>query len=96
MSSAVKVHQSVVDIFNAVKLRNEHKYVLFKISDDEKQIVIDYAAGKHKTSTEEEDKQFFDEMRAKLTEAEPRYILYDFGFTAKNGRKLEKLVFAFW
>ena len=96
MSSAVGVHPSVLEKYNDVKLRSESKYVIFKISDDKTHIVIDEASPKHKTTTEDEDRQWFEEMSGKLSEDEPRYILYDFGFTTKSGRKLEKLAFAFW
>ena len=92
--SGISVHQSVGTVFNEVKLRHVHKYVLFKI-ENKKEVIIDQAGEKHETSTEEEDKPFFEEMKEKLTN-EPRYILYDFGFTNKDGRKINKLAFIFW
>ena len=34
-------------------------------------------------------------MKEQLTN-EPRYILYDFGFMKKDGRRVNKLAFIFW
>ncbi|XP_078382802.1 uncharacterized protein LOC144665416 [Oculina patagonica] len=48
------------------------------------------------TDTVEEDEKQFNNMKSLLTNQEPRFILYDFGFTNKEGRKINKLVLIFW
>ena len=77
-----------------MKLRSIHKYATFKIVN-KKKIETDVLGDPAKTETKEDDKVKFDELKALLTK-EPRYILYDFGFTNKEGRKINKLAFIFW
>ena len=81
-------------LFNEMKLRAVHKYATFKIKN-KKEVVVDEKADPNKTEDKEADKVCFDELKAKMTQ-EPRYILYDFGFTNLEGRKINKLAFIFW
>ena len=60
-------------------------------------VAVDAKSEPKKTEDGEKDKESFDELKDKLVALnEPRYVLYDFGFTAKGGRKLTKLAFIFW
>ena len=77
-----------------MKLRSTHKWATFKI-ENKKKVVEDEKGDPCKTESKEEDKTCFDELGEKLGK-EPRYILYDFGFTNKEGRKINKLAFIFW
>ena len=77
-----------------MKCRSTHKYVTFKIID-EKEIVVDIRGDPADTESKEDDEVIFDELKSTLT-LEPRYILYDFGFFNKEGRKLNKVAFIFW
>lgn len=92
--SGIVVEQEVTDLFNEVKLRHTHKWVLFKI-EGKKKVIIDEKGDAKSTDDKVADKECFDELKAKLTQ-EPRYILYDFGFKNKEGRQIEKLAFIFW
>ena len=94
--SGIEIDPEVSTIFNDMKLKNIHKWVTFKISDDKKSIVIDERGEKQVTEDKEADKACFDELKTKLKIKEPRYILYDFGFTNKEGRVIHKLAFIFW
>lgn len=77
-----------------MKLRSTNKYATFKIVN-KKKVEIDARGEPAKTEDKDDDKTKFAELRALLTN-EPRYILYDFGFTNKEGRKINKLAFIFW
>lgn len=92
--SGIEVHQEVTALFNEVKLKGTHKYVTYKI-ERKKEIVVDIKADPNPTETIEEDEKCFKTMRDTLTK-EPRYVVYDFGFTNKEGRKIKKLAFIFW
>lgn len=92
--SGVEVNEAVVTLFNDMKLRSIHKYATFKICN-KKSIEVDVLGVPKKTETKEEDKRQFDELGTQL-DKEPRYILYDFGFTNKEGRIINKLAFIFW
>ncbi len=92
--SGIEVDPEINELFNTMKLKQTHKWAMFKI-ENKKKIVVDEAGEKCTTENYEDDKVQFDVMKAKLL-VEPRYILYDFGFTNKEGRKINKLAFIFW
>jgi hypothetical protein len=92
--SGIEVDSEVTTLFNDIKLRSIHKYATFKIVN-KKKVEVDVKGDPAKTEDKEEDKAKFDELKALMTK-EPRYILYDFGFTNKEGRKINKLAFIFW
>ena len=92
--SGVDVDPAVISLFNNMKIRSVHKFAIFRI-EKKKTITLDFAADAVVTDDKDEDKKCFLELSSKL-KAEPRYILYDFGFTSKEGRKLNKLAFIFW
>ena len=90
----IQVDPEVNSLFNEIKLRSTNKFAFFKI-EKKKKIVADLCGDPCKTETKEEDEEQFNIMKAKLTN-EPRYILYDFEFKKKDGRKINKLAFIFW
>lgn len=92
--SGVEVNEDVVTLFNDMKLRSIHKYATFKI-ENKKKIAADVLGDPCKTECKESDKTQFDCLKSLLGK-EPRYILYDFGFTNKEGRIINKLAFIFW
>lgn len=92
--SGIEVDSEIVSLFNEMKLRSTNKYATFKIVN-KKKVEIDVKGEPAKTEDKDDDKAKFAELGALLTN-EPRYILYDFGFTNKEGRKINKLGFIFW
>ena len=92
--SGIEVDPEVTAIYNETKMKKTHKHVLFKI-ENKKKIVLDEMADPVKTETKEEDKEYFQKLLDTLKD-EPRYILYDFSFTNKEGRFIQKLAFIFW
>lgn len=92
--SGIEVDAEVASLFNEIKLRSVNKYAIFKI-ENKKKVVLDVTGEPGKTEEKEDDKRRFDELKGLMTR-EPRYILYDFGFTNKEGRKINKLAFIFW
>lgn len=94
--SGIAIDEEVTSLYNDVKMKQTNKYVTFRI-EKEKRVVVDEKAEQCKTEERDEDSKQFEELKTKLVELnEPRYVLYDFGFTAKGGRKLSKLAFIFW
>ena len=71
-----------LDTYNKMKMKREHRWVIFKI-EDEKRIVLDGAGAP--TST-------FSEFVEKMPKSEPRYAVYDLEVTHHDGRKESKLV----
>ena len=92
--SGVEVDPTIPPLFNDMKLKSTHKFMTFKI-EKKKKVVVDVQGDPNKTESKEDDKVFFDDMKSQFTD-EPRYVLYDFGFTLESGRKLNKIAFIFW
>ena len=92
--SGIEVDSEITTLFNEMKLKKTHKWITFKI-EKKKKIIVDQKGDPKVTTTIEEDITSFEELGATLTE-EPRYILYDFGFTLKDGRLIQKMAFIFW
>ena len=92
--SGIEVDPEITTLFNDMKLRKTHKWATFKI-EGKKKVIVDKKGDPKQTEDFETDKICFDELKAELTN-EPRYILYDFGFTIKDGRKISKMAFIFW
>ena len=92
----IAVEEDVASIYNGMKMSKEHKYAIFKMTDDWLGIVVDYRGESRSTLTKEEDKAVFAELSARLSDDQPRYVLYDFRFTDNDGRITEKIAFLFW
>ncbi len=93
--SGIELDPEIVSLYNEIKLKKVHKWVTYRI-EKKKKIVIDQRGEKNKTDNKEDDKAEFDKLKGLLDIKEPRFILYDFGFTNKEGRNIEKLAFIFW
>ena len=92
--SGIEIDPDITKLYNEIKLRHTAKWATFKI-ENKKKIVIDKQGDPKSTKTFEEDKECFQELVAEFAK-EPRYAVYDFGFTTGEGRILEKLAFFFW
>ena len=92
----IAVEEDIASIYNGMKMSKEHKYAIFKMTDDWLGIVVDYRGESRSTLTKEEDKAVFAELSARLSDDQPRYVLYDFRFTDNDGRITEKIAFLFW
>eukprot|EP01084_Bolivina_argentea_P063261 115559_1 len=90
MSTGVTVDDEVVSQFNSFKLKKEpynHRFYVYKISDDATQIVIDCHGEKSCT---------YDNFVEKLPANECRYAIFDLDYTTKDGRPGNKIVFITW
>ncbi|OAA52394.1 cofilin/tropomyosin-type actin-binding protein [Beauveria brongniartii RCEF 3172] len=96
--SGAVVSQECITAFNELKLSKKYKYIVYKLSDDYKQIVVEEASG---------DKDW-ENFRNKLIEATsktktgavgkgPRYAVYDFEYNLATGDGVRnKIVFIAW
>lgn len=83
-------------LYNDVKMWHKHKYVTFCIVNNKK-VVVDERGEENTTEEMEEDMKLFEELKQQLIDLnEPRYVLYDFGFSSEGGRKVSKLVYIYW
>ncbi|KAK4205624.1 hypothetical protein QBC40DRAFT_270525 [Triangularia verruculosa] len=97
--SGATVSEECVTAYNELKLSKKYKYVIFKLSDDNKEIVVD--------STSESGPEY-DDFREKLINAKtksktgavgkgPRYAVYDFEYNLASGEGVRnKITFIAW
>lgn len=86
MSSGVAVNDACLEIFQELKLRHKYKYIIFKLSDDNKEIVVE-------NSAESAD---YSDFLGQLPESEPRYAIYDFEYEKPGEGLRSKIVFYAW
>jgi spore cortex formation protein SpoVR/YcgB (stage V sporulation) len=96
--SGATVSQECISTYNDLKLSKKFKYIIFKLSDDNKQIVVEEAS---------QDKDW-ENFREKLINATsksrsgtvgkgPRYAVYDFEYSLASGEgNRNKLTFVAW
>lgn len=96
--SGASVSQECVSAYNDLKLNKKYKYIIFKLSDDNKEIVVEEAS----------DDKDWENFREKLVNATtksktgavgkgPRYAVYDFQYSLASGEgERNKLTFLAW
>ncbi|CAI4212498.1 unnamed protein product [Parascedosporium putredinis] len=96
--SGATVSQECISAYNDLKLNKKYKYIVFKLSDDNKQIVVEEAS----------DNSDWEVFREKLINATtksktgavgkgPRYAVYDFQYSLASGEgDRNKITFVAW
>jgi len=87
MSSGVQCDADCVEKFNQMKIRSASQYIIFKITDDKKSIVVEHTGEKGAS---------FEEFAAKLPDADCRYAVLDVEVNTKSGATTNKLIFIAW
>ncbi|TNY19293.1 hypothetical protein DMC30DRAFT_412076 [Rhodotorula diobovata] len=85
MSSGVAVHPACLEAYQSLKLGKKLKFIVFKLSGDNKEIVVD---------TQSESASYDDFLEA-LPPNSPRYAVYDFEYEKGEGKR-NKLCFYAW
>jgi hypothetical protein len=92
------VSQECIEYFNDLKLNKKYKYIIYKLSDDNKQIVVEDAS-------DEKDWEVFREKLINATTKSksgavgkgPRYAVYDFEYTLSSGEGTRnRITFIAW
>lgn len=86
MSSEVAVSDACLEAFNKLKRERKYKYLIFKFSDDNKEIVVE------KTSTDDDYGTFLKD----LPKGDCRYAIYDFEFELGEEGKRRRILFYSW
>eukprot|EP00698_Gefionella_okellyi_P013346 TRINITY_DN3645_c0_g5_i2.p1 TRINITY_DN3645_c0_g5~~TRINITY_DN3645_c0_g5_i2.p1 ORF type:complete len:137 (-),score=28.27 TRINITY_DN3645_c0_g5_i2:121-531(-) len=83
--------------FEALKTKQSYGYIIYRISDDKKRVIVDEACPDRvsaETSTDDLVSAFSGFIK-KLPANDCRYVVYDF-FYDVAGRKTQKLIFINW
>ncbi|ORX52861.1 hypothetical protein DM01DRAFT_1323335 [Hesseltinella vesiculosa] len=86
MSSGVAVNQECLEAFSSLKLGHKYKYIIFKLSDDLKEIVVEKTV----------ETGSYDDFLGDLPENEPRYAVYDFDYIKEGSGQRNKITFYSW
>ncbi|SPJ85431.1 Cofilin [Fusarium torulosum] len=96
--SGATVNQECITAFNDLKLNKKYKYIVYKLSDDYKEIVVEHAS----------ENREWEDFREKLINATsksrsgavgkgPRYAVYDFEYSLASGDGIRnKITFIAW
>ncbi|KAF3903199.1 Cofilin [Dactylellina cionopaga] len=84
--SGVLIQDECVDKYQELKLGHQHRYVLFKLSDDLREVVVDKVSASGSS---------FDDFIMELPPNDCKYAVYDFPYQA-NGEDMNKIVFFLW
>ncbi|KAF7627814.1 cofilin [Aspergillus flavus] len=87
MSSGVGVDNDCQTKFLEMKLRQKYRYVIYRLSADNKEIVVDKTGSIDST---------YDDFIGDLSEHECRWAVYDFEPKLDGDRQIRKLVFISW
>jgi len=80
------VNDECVKKYQELKLGHQHRYVLFKLTDDLKEVHFE-KVGKSDN---------YDDFERELKNDECRYAVYDFAYTADDGGPRNKILFILW
>lgn len=72
--------------YQDIKLGKKHKYIIYKLSEDNKEIVVDETGAINSE---------YEQFTNKLPELEPRWAVYDLGYNTPDGQR-NKLTFISW
>uniref|UniRef100_A0A0E0MPU8 ADF-H domain-containing protein n=1 Tax=Oryza punctata TaxID=4537 RepID=A0A0E0MPU8_ORYPU len=86
-SSGIGVAAECKQTFLELQRKKSHRYVIFKIDDKGKEVVVD----KTGSSTES-----FDDFMDSLPESDCRYAIYDFDFVTEENCQKSKIFFVAW
>merc|ERR1711990_1140852 len=70
-----------------MKIRSEYAYIIYKITDDKKSIVIEHTGEKGAS---------FEDFCSKLPDGSCRYAILDVEINTKAGATANKLIFVAW
>eukprot|EP01118_Nematostelium_gracile_P006310 TRINITY_DN2029_c0_g1_i2.p1 TRINITY_DN2029_c0_g1~~TRINITY_DN2029_c0_g1_i2.p1 ORF type:complete len:190 (+),score=43.21 TRINITY_DN2029_c0_g1_i2:2-571(+) len=87
MATGVKVDPEVISAFNDFKMSNKHRYMIFKVSDDSKSIVLEKKGDISAT---------YKDFVAVLPAKDCRYGVVNFEYSTESDGNRSKIVFVNW
>jgi hypothetical protein len=91
MSSGVAVHDECKTIFQEIKLGKKHRYVIYCLTEDFKQIVVEKTAEPDATYD-----NFLADLKVAETQGLCRFAVFDAAFSTEDGQIRNKIVFFMW
>ena len=91
MASGVSVDDECKTAFQEVKLGHKHRFIVFKLTDDLRQVVVDTKANPSATYND-----FVAHMKVAEVAQECRYAIFDVEYETKDGQPRNKICFFMW
>lgn len=91
MASGVAVSDNCKTAFQDIKLGHKYRYVVYCLTEDFKQIVVEKLAEPSSTYDE-----FLKDMKAAEDVDQCRFAVFDAEFSTKDGQPRNKIVFFMW
>ncbi|KAK2192466.1 hypothetical protein NP493_31g06019 [Ridgeia piscesae] len=91
MASGVSVKDECKQVFTDIKLGRKYRYVVYRLTDDLKEITVESTAG-----VEASYDDFVDQFKAAESSGQCRYGVFDAEYQTKDGNTKNKLVFFMW
>ncbi|KAI3960107.1 hypothetical protein MKW98_016831 [Papaver atlanticum] len=86
-SSGMGVSDHSKDIFMELKRNKVHRYVVFKIDEKKKEVIVEKFGGPAES---------YDDFTASLPENDCRYAVYDFDYVTSENCQKSKIFFIAW
>jgi cofilin len=87
MATGVQIDSQLITEFNEFKMGSKYRYMLFKVSDDKKSIILD-KKGDNNLS--------YQDFVKNLPQNDCRYGVVNFEYTTESDGKRAKIVFVVW
>ena len=88
MATGIGVDDLCITQFQDLKLKKKYRYIVYRLSDDCTQIIVDKAV--------EKCDDYDEFVERELPEDDCRYAIYDFEFTVPDGGVRNKICFINW
>ncbi|KAI7871815.1 hypothetical protein BDF14DRAFT_1759204 [Spinellus fusiger] len=86
MSTGVAISDECIPFYTDFKLRKKYKFIIFKLSDDNKEVVVE----------KKEEAGDYNSFLECLPANEPRYAVYDFDYEKPGEGLRSKITFYTW
>ncbi|XP_072958488.1 actin-depolymerizing factor 11 [Typha angustifolia] len=86
-SSGMGVAEDCKEIFLELQRKKTHRYVIFKIDEKRKQVIVEKTGGAAES---------YDDFMTSLPENDCRYAIYDFDFVTEENCQKSKIFFIAW
>ena len=100
MQSGISVSDELLGLYEEIKLRHKHKYVIFSLKPSGSvggKASFDWSIDfKAEPVPDDKNKDAFTEMVGKLPADEARFVVFDFADVKADGRQIKKLVLIKW
>ena len=94
-ASGVEVEQACIDEFSKIKMGKQYKFVIYRVSDDKKRIIVE-TVGKKANQGQSTTEPEFAEFSQMLPADDCRYAVYDFSYPGIESQVKDKLLFLSW